>query len=278
MLKRKVSILAAGLIGLIVPVHAECRADERVSRPPASLNDLSMEVAALHILHQFQFTSEQLRYLRKLAAETSQEREIRPAPRTSEKYARLLFDLRDALIGGNEEKVDKIQQQLDTLRTSEPLDLDDGIDITEAARREAPRLLRLLSPKQIAFHLSYYGDQLPDPVATLENAIDTVRNLKDKEWKQLREEVAEQIGPLVVGLDIDKAGQVSDRAVQLLIEVRALSKEDFERRRSEFRKQAMSLIGNANAFDVLRHLVEQSLAELLSNPRLAFALDAQPQR
>jgi len=117
MLKCKVCILATGLIGLLASVHPECRADERVSRAPASLNDLSMEVAALHLLHQFRFTSEQLQYLRRLAKETSQEREIRPAPRASEKYARLLFDLRDALLAGNEEKVDKIQQQLDNLRT-----------------------------------------------------------------------------------------------------------------------------------------------------------------
>jgi hypothetical protein len=254
------------------------RGDEPERKTPASLNDLSMEVAALHVIHQFHFTPDQLQLLRKMARETSQEREIRQVPRASDKYKGLLTDLRSALVSGNEEKMDKLQQELDKLRSAEPAELDDGIDITDAARREAPRLLRLLGPRQIALHLSYYGDQVPDPAAVLESAIDKVRDLKDKDWKQLREEISDQVGPLVVGLDVEKAGQVSDRAIQLLIEVRALSKQDFERRRAELRKQAREIVGDTSPFDVLQHLVEQALAEMLSNPRLASALNAREQK
>jgi hypothetical protein len=255
MVKHSTSMRLALLFTLLVCPAPQSPADEPERSLPNSINDLSMEVAALHLLHQFRFTSEQLQLVRKMAKETAQEREIRPAPRASDKYKRLLVDLRTALVAGNDEKVDKVQQELDKVRTSEPLELDDGVDITDAARREAPRLLRLLGPRQIALHLSYYGDQVPDPAATLENAIDTARDLKDKEWKQLREEVAEQVGPLVAGLDGEKAG-------------------DFEHRRDELHRQARAIVGDVGAFDVLRHLVEQSLAEMLSNPRLVSALDA----
>jgi len=267
----RVALLLMGILAFPVSKNWGDEPDRTFA---GSINDLSMEVAALHLLHQFRFTPGQLQHVRKMAKETAQEREIRPAPRASDKYKRLLLDLRSALVAGDEDKMDKLQDELEKVRTSEPLELDDTIDITDAARQEAPRLLRLLGPRQIALHLSYYGDQVPDPAATLENAVDTARDMKEKEWKQLREEVADQVGPLVIGLDAEKAGQLSDRAIQLLIEVRALSKQDFERRRDEFHKQAREIVGDVNAFDVLRHLVEQSLAEMLSNPRLVSALDA----
>ena len=101
-----------------------------------------------------------------------------------------------------------------------------------------------------------------------------VRGLKDEQWKQLRDEVSEEVARLVAGLDTEKAGHVSDRVVQLLIQVRALKDDEFKKERPELEKTARQIVGEVGPLDVLRHAVERSLADLLSNPRLAAAIDA----
>src|SRR5262249_55497143 len=114
----------------------------------------------------------------------------------------------------------------------------------------------------------------PDPVESLLDALDAVRSLKADEWKALRQDLADQVGRLVAGLDADKATAVGDRAVQLLIRVRALKEAEFKEQRAELEKEARQLAGEAGPLDVLRHLAEYALAELLSNPRLGQALTA----
>src|SRR5258707_10925029 len=46
------------------------------------------------------------------------------------------------------------------------------------------------------------------------------------------------------------------------------------RSRPELEKKARELVGDVGPIEVLRHVVQQSLAELLSNPRLMVAIDA----
>src|SRR5262245_8296748 len=64
---------------------------------PTSVNDLSMEVAALQLLHYFQFTSEQMKRLRKLAPETmDKEGAARAAAKVSAEFRKTLESLREA--------------------------------------------------------------------------------------------------------------------------------------------------------------------------------------
>ena len=98
--------------------------------------------------------------------------------------------------------------------------------------------------------------------------------MKDKEWKQLRVDVSEEVGNLTAGLDADKASKISDQVVQLLIQARGLKDDEFKKQQAELEKSARQIIGNVGALDVVRHVLERSLAELLSNPRLAMAIDA----
>jgi hypothetical protein len=60
----------------------------------------------------------------------------------------------------------------------------------------------------------------------------------------------------------------------LLIQVRALTEEEFKAQRPELEKMARAIVGDLSPLDVLRHALVQDLAELLSNPRLAAAIDA----
>jgi hypothetical protein len=248
------------------------------TRPP-SLNELSMEVAALQAVRQFQFTSAQLETIRKLARETAGPAGARQAARVSDEFQHTLTDLHNALIeGDDDERIDDLQEMLDGLRDAENPDLDDDIEVTPAARRRARELFRQLSARQIVAYLSNYGSEFPDPLEQLIASLDKVRGLEDKAWKALREELSDAVGRLVGGLDADKAGKASDQVVQLLIRTRALKAEEFKKQRAELEKEARKIVGEMSPLQVIRHVVEQDLAELLSNPRLTAALDAQQKK
>ena len=160
------------------------------------------------------------------------------------------------------------------MRRAETPEIDDGIEITDAARRRAPEVLAALTARQVATHIAAYGDQFPDPLERLLEALGKVRGLKEAEWKELRDDVSDEVGRLVAGLDIDKAGEISDQVVQLLIQARALKENELKKERPELEKIARQIVGKIGPLDVLRNAVERTLAELLSNPRLAAAIEA----
>jgi hypothetical protein len=242
---------------------------------PPTLNDLSMEVAALQTLYQFRFTPAQMVKLKKLAAETTDDAGARQAVAVSDGFRRALGDVWTALVQADkEERIADLLEKLEDLRDTENPELDDAVEITDAARRRAPEVLAWLSARQIAAYIAAYGDQFPDPLELMVEALGKVRDLKDEAWKQMRDEVSEEVGRLVAGLDTEKAGQVSDQVVQLLIQARALKEDEFKKERRDLEKSARQIVGEVGPLQVLRHAVERALAELLSNPRLPTALEA----
>jgi hypothetical protein len=249
--------------------------DERTKAGPTSTNDLSMEVMALQSLHQFQLKPEQLQTLRKLARQTAMEAGARQVVKPSEEFRRTLSSLRGALAeASNPERIQDLQQKMEKLRADEKIELDDGVELTEAAIKQAPEIMKTLSARQVAGYVALYGDEFPDPLDLLLGALTRVRGLKAKEWEQVRQEVSEDVGNLVAGLDAEKASKISDDVVQLLIKARAFKEDEFKKERPELEKSAREIVGNVAALDVIRHVVERSLAELLSNPWLGSALDA----
>lgn len=238
-----------------------------------SVNELSQEVAALEVLHQFQFTPSQLKILQHLAPNTADVPGPRTPPKVSEAYRQTLQQLHAALLAGKPaERIAELQDRLDELREKESPELDDGFDLTEAAIEQAPKLLKELSARQVANYLALYGDAFPDPLELLLAAIEKARSLKEAEWKELRETIAEEIGRLVGGLDTEKCHRVGSRAVELLIQARSMKEEEFTAQRGALEKTARDLIGSDGPLDVVRKVLEQALAELLSNPRLGPAL------
>lgn len=249
-------------------------ADGLARQGELSLNDLSMEVAALQAIHQLQLTPAQLQMVRKFAKETAQESNSRGAAQASAEFRRILSALRDALIDEDDEEIDQLQEELDDLREKEKPELEESIEVTEAARQRAPELLQLLRPRQIASYLAAHAEEVPEPLERILEALSKVRDLNAKEWKQLRDEVSEEVGRGVAGLDFDKASQVGDKVIQLLIHARALKDDEFKSERPELEKTAREIVGNLSPLDVLRHALALDLAELLSNPRLLAAVEA----
>jgi hypothetical protein len=264
-------VLVAVLVGL--RLTAPGRAEEpKPDQPP--LVELSQEVAALQTLYSLNLTRPQLEQLQKLAGEIAP-KPSRPAEvKASATFRKRLMALRDALVKGDEERISQLADQFEAMRESELPEMDDGIDLTEEAIEEAPRVLRLLTARQVAGYLATFADDIPDPLERLLAAVDKVRGLSAKEWAEFRDEVSQEVGELLAGLDDDRAARLGDRVVQLLIVTRSLKDAEFKAQRPELEKKARAIIGDVGPTDVLRHVTERGLAELLSNPRLPAAITA----
>jgi hypothetical protein len=253
------------------------RGNEAGKKPeaPISLHELSMEVNALETLRLFKFTPAQMEMLQKMAKETVATLSARQSPKASGAFRTALVDLRNALVDNDDEdRTDQLRDQLDELREAEKPEIDDEVEITDEAGDRVAEVLRLLSPRQVATYLAAEAQSVPDPFERMTEAFDKVRGLDPKEWKRVREEISVDVGRMIAGLDFDKANRVGDQVVQLLIQVRALKEDEFKTERPELEKAARKIVEGVGPMEVLRHVVEETLAELLSNPRLPHALEA----
>jgi len=273
---RRVKIVVIGL-GLAASLSEFCcaRGEEPKSTPPSTLNQLSLEVSALQILHHLSATPAQLRQLRKLAKETKpNDAEAKPG-KGSDKFRSALREMHQALLESkNAEKIDKLTEALDALREEEKPDLDDDVDLTETARRRASEALRMLGAPQVAVYLSGLVGDIDDPQSRLLGALDEVRTLSADQWKDFRGSFGDVIGRLVAGVDAEKAEKVSDEVVQLLIVARSLKDAEFKAQRLDLEKSALKIVGVIGPFQVLQNVMENVMATLLSNPRLIAAIDA----
>ena len=152
--------------------------------------------------------------------------------------------------------------------------MDDFTEISDAARREAPALLRRFSARQAAGFLADFAENFPDPVEMLTGAFAEVRKLSRREWGAMRDDVAEQVGWLVAGLDEQAEEKAREQAAALITRARQLKDAELKKQRPELEKAARELAGKVGPTDVHRHFLEHALAEVLSNPRLAAAAEA----
>src|SRR5438445_1078979 len=152
-----VAILFLGLLGCQGPQASK-----------SSLNDVSLEVAALHAVYQFQLTPEQMRAVHKMARETAGEANgSRETPKASEAFRKAVTSLRDALVkADDDELIGKLVDEMESLREKEDPQLDDAIEVTDEARKRTPELLKLLSARQVMAYLTSLGDHVADPLAS----------------------------------------------------------------------------------------------------------------
>jgi hypothetical protein len=253
---------------------------EGVAQAPAepdttAVTMLSQEVAALQTLYALDVTEAQLETLRRMARETCAPLIKGMEGKVSDAYKKKLSDLREALVEAvDEERIGELMDQIDELKEREKPELGDDVDVTEAAAGRAPEVLRMLTAGQVAAFVGGFADDIIDPRQRLLEALDKVRGLSNKEWAEVRDEVSEDIGRLVAGLDEEQSARVSAKVLQLLIVVRSMKTDEFKAERPELEKQAQQILGDVGPTDVLRHVMENSLAELLSNPCLPAALEA----
>jgi hypothetical protein len=263
----------AVLIALLC-VGAASAADDKKDGP--SLRDLSQEVSALQTLYQLQVTKAQIVALKELSKDCADKSKPPGPGKGTDKVRKALANLREALVTATDaQKIADLADALDAAEKADMPMLNDETDITEEARDAAPKMLKLLTPKQVAVYGGVLAEELDDPVELLQEALTKARGLKEeKEWKQLRADIADQLARLLAGVDVDKAEEVGNKAVQLLIIARGLTDEEFKKEKPDLEKKVRAIAGGLGPTDVLRNVIEHRLAELLSNPRLAAALDA----
>jgi hypothetical protein len=268
------------LIGLFLPstpAAVEARKSEVKKSESAepSLTDLSMEVAALQTLREFKFTSLQMAQLKKLAAETVRKPRKRKPGKATKEFRDALAAFHDALVDDLEDdEVDPLEDQVDDLREAEKPVLDDDVEITEAARKRAPELLRRLKPSQLASYIAANEDEINDPLDQLLDALNLVRGMKVKRFQEWREEISEEVSRLLAGLDEEKADKIRVKVIALFSKVRGLKDNEFKKQLPELEKEARRIVGDIHPSEILRHAAEHALAEMLSNPRLGEAITA----
>jgi hypothetical protein len=234
---------------------------------------LCLQVAALQLLHQLDASPAQMEALAKLAKDTAKARARKP--KASDKVRQALAELRDALIQGDDDKISDLTDRVDELRSADATDLDDAIDTTAAARKAAPEALRLFSARQVHAYLGNYDeDDLPDPLERMTNAMKDGRALTAADWKTLCKEVVDEVGWQIGGLDDDATRKVAAKVAALLERSRKLTDDDFKAKQADLEKAAREILGEVGPTDVLQHLAQRDLAELLSNPQLPAALEA----
>jgi hypothetical protein len=267
------------LVAVTLTLLSSAWGEEPKSTPPSTLNQLSLEVSALQILHHLSATPAQLRQLRKLAKETKPiDSDAKPG-RGSDKFRSALQEIYQALLDSkNAEKIDKLTEALDALREEEKPDLDDDVDLTETARHRASEALRLLGAPQVAVYLSGLIGEIGDPQSRLVEALDQVRTMSPEQWKEFRGSFGDEIGRLVAGVDAEKSEKINNEVVQLLIVARSLKDAEFKAQRPDLEKNALKIVGDIGPFQVLQNVMENVMATLLSNPRLIAAIDARLQK
>jgi hypothetical protein len=269
-------LTAVSFVGLVSrPAADEPKkaADKSKKAAELSTSDLALEVAALRTLYYLKATPAQLDALGRLAKETMSQPRDRKGKAGAE-YRRVLAELREALAEQDDERIDTLDDQLDELSRSEAPDLDEEVTITSAARKHAPQLLRKLKATQVASFLGLYADTIADPEDQLVDIVDKVRDLKPAEWKEKRDSFADEIAGLVAGVEEGKTSKLREEIISLLDRIRGMKAEEFESRRAELEQTARQLTANAGPTEVLRNVMERTLASLLSNPRLTEALKA----
>jgi hypothetical protein len=240
--------------------------DKSGKKESTDLGDINAEVTVLQVLHALDLTPAQLADLAALAPKTAQKPPPRKGILVTDRYRKALLALRSALLGGDDEKIEAATTAMDAIREKEILDFDD-VEITEAARKQAPLLLRRLSARQVVQYLAGLDD-FPDPVERLLEAMKESRK-RPKDWSNVRDDVAYQVGWLVAGLDPTLEEKVRDRATALLNRASGLSDKDYTQQQPALRKSARDLVGKLGPTDVVRNYVERVLAETLSSHRLA---------
>jgi len=235
---------------------------------------VSMEVLALQGLDTLQTTPEQMKALAKMTAETA----AKPRPRrpsvTSDKYKKKLAALRDALVKHDADEIQVLTAELGELQATDKIFVDNMVDISEPARKRAPEVLKLLSPRQVAIYVATFESLLHDPVEGMYVTLESGAKLGPKEWNDLRDAVAQEIGDLLAGLDVNQSKKTAERVVALLDKGHKIKEADLPKSRADLEKEMRQIMGNNGPVEILRHFMERHLALLLSNPQLATAIDA----
>jgi hypothetical protein len=265
-------LAAAGTIAAAGAAQTKSAAKPTADETGDDLNLLNLEVEALQALHELELNPAQLRQLLPLAQACAEKARRREPVKASPALRQALQDLREALVGGDDDRISEQEERFDGLVEKEGSDFDDEVEITEVARKRAPEAVRLLGLKQLVAFVSAHGDDLADPRTAIEEALTEGKEFKDEEWAEHRDASAEEVAEVLAGLDAGKAAQAKKRVADLLDRWhgKAVRPEALE-------EDVRRLVGNLSAAAMLHNAWEVHVARMLSNPQMPAALRARLQ-
>lgn len=268
-------ILLAGLaLIVVIPSFHRFPADDSKKGDKVAPADLALEINVLRTLYYLKATPEQVEAIQKLAKETAGPSKKRKGGKVSDEYQQLLAEVRDALAEDDDELIETLEDKLEELSITESPELDEAVELTDAARKRAPEMLRQLRSHQVAMFLGMHAEQIVDPRERLQEALSKVRRWQLAEWPEQRDALGEEIGILVGGVDRKKWAKARDAVIELLARARTMKADEYEAKRDELGREADRITRQAGPMAVLRNFTEHALAEMLSNPRLDAALKA----
>jgi len=303
--RRLLGVLGFAGVGLVSgsgfeTAPSRARADEEnkkrpkfdVSPPPDDVNDLSLEVAALRTMYLLKASPDQARdlpdrnqfngiiFIAKFPKPTAEPPRDRKEAKVSKNYHKVLTDLRAAFIVNHEARIRELSDQLGELTKAEEPELDDAIEVTEPARNNTHRLLLYFDANRTVPYLAAYGKEFPDPFMLVLSSVGSARNStkpSPDEWQEKRDFVIKEVSWQVGGLNLKRQQQVGAQVADFLDMAYKLSDEELKKGGMPGGKLKGLLGKIVNAADccaIIRNVLEQDLAELLSNPRLLAARKA----
>src|SRR5262249_47259571 len=189
-------ILLTSLALAVLAPSAPRAADEDSKKDQAPAVDLALEINVLRTLYYLKATPEQVQAIQKLAKETAGPIKKRDPGKVSPDYHRLLAEVRDALAEEDEERVETLEDQLEELTITEEPELDDAVELTDAARKHAPKLLRQFRAHQVAEFVGLHADRIGDPLEKLQESLAKVRGWRLAEWQENRDALSQELGLL----------------------------------------------------------------------------------
>lgn len=242
----------------------------------ANIADVQADVTLLNVITALQLRRSQMQRLLDMAPNTLQEAPPRKLVKVSDEFRNTLVSLRAALLADDEDKVIKFSAEMEKLREKENPDIDD-VEITPGARKAAPAFLHSLTARQVAGYLGTLPE-FPDPIENLVSGISQSRKLRGNDWQTLRDNIADEVGWMVAGLDTAAEERIREKAKALLNKAAAISDKDFATERPKLDKEIRALMGGLGPTEILRNYMERVVAEVMSNYRLTTILKARLER
>jgi len=283
----KLGLVGLGLAsGTTLTARAQTKADHTspakipVSPPPADVNDLSMEVNALRTMYLLRArglsepTEPKVRYRGKDCAQQPRKRK---EANVTKNYRKVLTELRAAFIVNQENRINELSDQLEDLTRDEQPEVDDAIEITDQARKAAPLLVNAFDPPQIAAYMAAYGKDFPEPYQFMRKIVMNVKPGAEQ-WKELREFTIREVSWQVAGLDLNRQAKIGEHVANLLDRAYPLSAEELKKQAGPLRGEIATINNQAGGtLNIIKHVIDQDFAELLSNPRCLPAIVAREQ-
>jgi len=250
------------------------------------VNDLSMEVAALRTMYLLKASPDQapelpdrnqfnaINFCALHPKVTAQPPRDRYEAKVSKNYRKVLADLRAAFIVNHDARIRELSDQLEELTKGEQPELDDAVEITEPARNNTHRLLLYFDANRTVPYLAAYGKEFPDPFFLILSSLGAVPKGKKPsadDWPGVREFVIKEVSWQIGGLNFDKQEQIAAQVTEFLDKTRKLSEAELKNGGlpgGKLRSAIGKITNVVDCADIMRNVLQQDLAELLSNPRL----------